>query len=70
MVPGTPLDQRLAYSLPEAAQVCGVGKNTLRTLIRSGRLVTVRLGAEGSKKPRLLVSRAALEHLLNAGPER
>lgn len=50
--------KKLALSAKEAAELIGVHENTLRALIARGELRAVRVGR------RVLVPRAALEHLL------
>lgn len=55
--------ERRAFTLSEAAQVLNLGTNSLRTLIRSGRLHAIRVGT------RLIVPVAAVERFLADGGE-
>jgi len=54
-------DQRLAYTVPEAAKLVGVSASVMHEQIRAGRITTFRIGA------RALVSRAELERLAAHG---
>jgi excisionase family DNA binding protein len=54
-------DSPLLLSVPEAAQLLGVGRTFGWELARSGQLPTIRLGR------RVLVPRAALERLAGLG---
>ena len=51
--------ERLCLSVPEAAKVLGISRGLAYELARSGRLPALRFGR------RLLISRAALERMLN-----
>lgn len=53
--------ERLALSVPEAAQICGISRATIYRLIQQKKLETVKLGA------RRLVRPEALAALLNGG---
>jgi excisionase family DNA binding protein len=55
-----PLERR-TYTVREAAQILGVGRNAVYELVRTGRLGALRLGAEGH---RIVVPRDAVERLL------
>jgi excisionase family DNA binding protein len=50
--------QRLFLTVPEAAQACGVGRETIMRAIHSGRLRAKRTGKEGGK---FLIKVSALE---------
>jgi excisionase family DNA binding protein len=54
-------DERRTYTVREAAKVLGVGRNGVYELVRSGRLGSLRLGAEGH---RIVIPRDAVERLL------
>lgn len=41
-------DQRLALSIPETADVLGVGRNSVYGLIKAGKLKAVKLGARNT----------------------
>lgn len=58
------MDERLTYSVEEAARLCGVSRGLAYQAAKSGELPTVRLGS------RLLVPRARLEDLLGISAER
>jgi len=49
---------RRTFTVEEAGQILGLGRNTAYALAKSGRLPTIRLGR------RLLVPKAALDRLL------
>ena len=49
---------RRTFTVEEAGQILGIGRNTAYALAKSGRLPTIRLGR------RLLVPKAALDRLL------
>ena len=51
--------ERLCLSVPEAAKILGISRGLAYELARSGRLPALRFGR------RLLISRAALERMLN-----
>lgn len=53
-------EARLAYPIPEAAQIIGIGRTTLYGEIAAGRLETVTIGR------RRLITRAALESYLKS----
>jgi excisionase family DNA binding protein len=53
-----PAAQRMTLTVEEAASVLGVGRTLAYQMAREGRLPVIRLGR------RLLVSRSALEHML------
>jgi excisionase family DNA binding protein len=54
----TDIIARRTFTIPEAGQILGLGRNSAYTLAKSGRLPTIRLGR------RLLVPKAALDRLL------
>lgn len=54
---------RLAYSVPEAAAVTGLGKTTLYALIGSGKLPSCTIGR------RRLIASADLEQLIGQRPK-
>ena len=51
--------ERLCLSVPEAAKILGISRGLAYELARSGRLPALRFGR------RLLISRTALERMLN-----
>jgi excisionase family DNA binding protein len=53
--------KRRAYSIPEAAQICGVSRATLYRLLKEGKISTIKLGA------RRLVPEASIDTLLQSG---
>lgn len=53
-------DDRLAYTIPEAAQNIGIGRTTLYAEITAGNIETVTIGR------RRLITRQALERYLQA----
>ena len=55
--------ERLCLSVPEAAKILGISRGLAYELARSGRLPALRFGR------RLLISRAALERMLNKAQE-
>lgn len=55
--------ERLTYTVREAAQVLGIGKDLAYQLIKSGELPSVKLGG------RLVVPKIALERLLERAGE-
>jgi len=52
-------DSRLTYSVNEAAEALGLGRNSTYAAIRRGEIPAIRIGR------RLFVSKAALERLVN-----
>ena len=52
--------ERMTLTIPEAARVLGIGRTPAYQAAHSGELPTIRIGR------RLLVPRAALDHLLSA----
>jgi excisionase family DNA binding protein len=56
----TPLPERKTLSVEEAAEALGIGRTLAYEAVRRGEIPTVRIGR------RLLVPRAALDHLLAA----
>ena len=54
---------KIAYSVPEAAAALGLSVNNTYSLVKTGRLPSIRLGK------RILISRAELEKLLSHNPE-
>ena len=54
------MGRQLTYSVREAAQVLGVGLNSVYQAIRDGRLPALRVG----RKPKLRIPRAAIKDLL------
>lgn len=55
-------DGRIAYSVAEAAELCGVHPNTIYEAVSSGQLSAARIG----KGRRMRISRAALDEWLKA----
>ena len=53
--------ERLAFSVEEVAQSLGLGKSTVRMLVREGALPAVRVG------DRVLIRKESLEKLLREG---
>jgi excisionase family DNA binding protein len=51
--------ERQTYTVPEVAQILGVGRNTAYESCRAGEIPTVRVGS------RVLVPRAAIEAMLS-----
>ena len=51
---------RLTYTVPEAAELLGVGRSAAYEAARSGQIPTIRIGK------RILVPRAALDRLLDS----
>lgn len=54
------LDESLTLSVPEAARLLGIGRNTAYEAVKTGQLPSVKIGN------RVLVPRAALERMLSA----
>ena len=61
--PDVPLRDRMAYSVPEAGALAGIGPTAAWTAVREGRLKTRRLGR------RQLVLREDLERYLTSLPK-
>ena len=61
--PTTANNKRLCLSVPEAAKMLGISRGLAYGLARSGKLPALRFGR------RLLISRAALERMLNETQE-
>lgn len=56
--------QKLGYSVPEAGQLLGIGRNLAYEAAKTGEIPTVKIGN------RLIVPKAALDRMLsNAGQE-
>jgi len=53
-------DESLTLSVPEAARLLGIGRNTAYEAVKTGQLPSVKIGN------RVLVPRAALERMLSA----
>ena len=53
---------RLVYTVPEAAELLGIGRSTAYEYVASGEIATVRIGS------RLVVTRPALTQLLGVEP--
>ncbi|MGF1600314.1 MAG: helix-turn-helix domain-containing protein [Acidimicrobiales bacterium] len=53
--------ERQTYTVPEVAQILGIGRNTAYESCRVGEIPTVRVGG------RVLVPRAAIEAMLSVG---
>jgi excisionase family DNA binding protein len=53
------LDEKIAYSVEEAAQVLSLGRTTVKKLIATGQLTSVRVGR------RRLIPRSELETYVN-----
>ena len=51
--------ERQTYTVPEVAQILGIGRNTAYESCRAGEIPTVRVGT------RVLVPRAAIEAMLS-----
>jgi excisionase family DNA binding protein len=64
--PPAPRLERRTYTVREAAQVLGVGKNLMYDAIRSGRVQVIRLGDGGRK---IVIPREAIERLLEIGTD-
>ena len=58
----TDTDQRLTYTVPEAARILGISRGAAYAAAAEGTIPTLRIGR------RLLVPRVALERLLEASP--
>ena len=58
------MPERLTWSVEEASQILGVGRQLGYELARSGQIPTIRLGR------RLLVPRAQLQAMLDRVPDR
>src|SRR5262245_22604122 len=58
-----PNDDRLVYSVEEAAEILGIGRNTAYNSINSGEIPSVRIGRS------IRVPKAALQELLEKMPE-
>ena len=54
------LNGKLAYSIPEACKVLGLGRTTLYKLVRAGEIPCVRIGEK-----RLLIPADAMREWLN-----
>jgi excisionase family DNA binding protein len=54
--------QRVTLTVPEAAELLGVGRTTLYELVRAGKFPAVRLGR------RILIPRRALDEVLAGAP--
>jgi excisionase family DNA binding protein len=57
-----PTDQALAYSIPDAARVCGLGRTTVYKLVSEGRLELRKVGT------RSLITAASLRSLVGEFP--
>jgi excisionase family DNA binding protein len=57
-VKGETADERLTYSVPEAARLLGLGRNCGYDAVKRGDIPSVKIGG------RILVPRAALDRLL------
>lgn len=51
-------DERLTWSVPEAAKILGIGRNLCYDKVRAGEIPVLKIGR------RLVIPRAALEKLL------
>ncbi|MFD6951223.1 excisionase [Nocardiopsis sp. TSRI0078] len=54
------MDEKLAYSVEEAAQALSLGRTTVKKLIAAGQLTSVRVGR------RRLIPRSTLETYINS----
>jgi excisionase family DNA binding protein len=61
MPPNTLEEKRRAFSVREAARMCGVSRATLYRLLKEGKITTVKIGS------RRLVPEASIETLLAGG---
>jgi len=69
IVPRSPPAARLerkTYTVREAAQVLGFGRNSMYEAIPAGRFTVIRLGLGGRK---IVIPREAIEHLLEVGTD-
>jgi excisionase family DNA binding protein len=62
--PTAPRLERQTYTVREAAQVLGVGRNMMYAAIRAGRVNVIKLG-EGGRK--IVIPRDAIAQLLQTG---
>lgn len=61
-IPPAPLDQALAYSIPDAARVSGLGRTTVYKLAKEGKLELRKVGA------RSVITAASLRALIEVAP--
>lgn len=54
--------ERLTYTAAEAAEALGVHPDTIRSMVRDGRLPTIDTGTK-----RVIIPRWAIDELVNAG---